>query len=711
MKFKKIISCITATMLILIFITVISASILISAVAVYFTNSIKDAESIDINSAQNFIPSSIYALSSESGLYERIYETQVNTSDLKYNVKLDELPEYVGAAFICTEDERFYEHAGIDYKRTLAAFLNEFTNMYGSTQGGSTITQQLIKNITNDNEPTWERKMREISRAVKLEKRYTKDEILNAYLNTIYFGQNKNGNNMYGIQAASIGYFGKNASELTISEAASLAAIPQNPYYENPLNNYESNQERKEYVLEKLFELGKISSSEYENALNESVQVNSKPDLQSAIATQASAEIEQPEFNSWVVDTAIYEFRDYFCEQFGYRPEDALNEFYNGGYEIYITADRNIQQELEKNYSDYTYFPQELNSENENVQSAFVVIDYHGQILGIVGGIGEKTSSLCWNNATMTHRQPGSTIKPLSVYGYGIENDLITWSSVFIDSPLEQNSDPKNLWPENYDNYWSYKSNTINFFLKKSYNTVPAQLCQTFGTQNVYNFAVNRMHLDLNPEYDIDYAPLTVGATNSGPSLLNLTNAYLPYGNGGKYYKAHIISSIKKSDTDETILEHTNSEYTQTISRETAFIMNRLLQNVVNTDASDGQSGTGATAHLDKKTVAGKTGTTQNWRDISFIGMTEDFVSGIWIGYPNGENEEAIKSIKSATVWKNVFGNYANEIRSNAEYPQCGSVVQKYYCTETGLLATERCPCSKAPGYYKESYNIYCGVH
>ena len=710
MKIKKVVSCISITLLTIIFISIISVAIIVSAIAVYITNSIKDAEVIDINATQNSHASAIYSLNPESGLYQKIYETPAQTSDMRYNIKLSDLPGYVAAAFICTEDERFYEHSGIDYKRTLAAFVNEFANIYGSTQGGSTITQQLVKNITNDNEPTWERKVREISRAIKLEKRYTKDDILNAYLNTIYFGQDKNGKNMYGIEAASIGYFGKSASELTISEAASLAAIPQNPYYDNPINNYESNQSRKNYVLEKLFELGKISASQYETSINESVLVSAQADC-TKVSAPVNTEIPQKECTSWIIDTVIYEFRDFFSEKSGYRPEDALNEFYNGGYDIYITADTNIQNELEKNYADLTYFPKATNSEGENVQSAFVVIDYHGQILGIVGGIGEKTSSLCWNNATMTHRQPGSTIKPLSVYGYGIESGLITWSSVFIDSPLQQESEQKNPWPENYDNYWSYKANTVNFFLKKSYNTVPAQLCQIFGPQNVYNFAVNCMHLDLNSMYDIDYAPLTVGATYSGPSLLNITNAYLPYGNGGKYYKAHIISSIKKTDTNETILDHTNSEYTQSVSPETAYIMNKMLQNVVDPSPSDGQPGTGATAYLDKKTVAGKTGTTQNWRDISFIGMTEDFVSGIWIGYPNSGNEEAIKNTKAATVWKNVFGNYANEVRSKAEYPVSNKIVQRYYCTETGLLANERCPCSKEPGYYREDYNVYCNVH
>ena len=221
---------------------------------------------------------------------------------------------------------------------------------------------------------------------------------------------------------------------------------------------------------------------------------------------------------------------------------------------------------------------------------------------------------------------------------------------MFVDAPLQPENPEGELWPENYTNFWSYKSNTVSYFLKKSINTVPAQLCRDFGAEPVFRFATEKMHLDLDPQYDIDLAPMSVGATSQGPTLVNLTNSYLPFGNGGKYYQAHIISRIVDSSDNKIIFEHGKDEYVQTIGADTAFIMNKLLQNVVNPDQADREPGTGVAAYLPDKTVAGKTGTTQNWRDIDFIGMTEDFVSGIWIGYSNGENADALMNTRAAAV-------------------------------------------------------------
>lgn len=714
MRIKKFLSFTLKFLLSLFFMLIIIVSILSCVIAVYFVDMMKTTELITIDDKPFRTHSSIYAINNNTGTYELIYKRLCDNNDIKMSVELDSLPPHVADAFICTEDERFYEHQGVDYKRTAGAFINEFINMYGSVQGGSTITQQLIKNITDDNETTWERKLREIFRALKLEQHYTKDEILEAYLNTIYFGQDENGSNMYGIEAAAIGYFGKSASELTIAEAASLAAVPQNPYYENPISNYPENQERKSYSLTKMFELGKISSDEYENAINETVLVANMPEFKEKYPeykTLTQDKFVNPEINSWAVDTAINEFCEYLVKEKNMSEEQAFREFCKGGYELYITINQDIQNELEKNYTDLTFFPTETNENGETVQSAFVVLDYHGRILGIMGGIGTKEGSLCWNHATMTNRQPGSTIKPLSTYGYGIENDLITWSSLFTDAPLEAGTVTAEKWPENYNNFWSYKANTVNYFLKKSLNTLPAQLCVNFGTDNIFNFAVNNMHLDLDPDYDNNYAPLSVGATNRGPTLLNTVNAYMPYGNGGKYYKAHILEQVVDIVSDTIIIDNSSIDYEQAVSADTAYIMNKMLQNVVDPNQPDNEPGTGVTAFLPNKTVAGKTGTTQNWRDIAFIGLTEDFVSGIWIGYANGENPYAIKNTKAATVWKNVFGDFANNYKSDASYPECATVKDHHYCTQTGLLASPDCPRSKEPGYYKKDYNEYCTVH
>lgn len=714
MKSGKIMSTMLTALITMFFILAITICIIISVASIYLTNIMKTTETIDIEDIPLKTASNIYEIDPETGTYKIIYRRICNCNDVKMHTELKNLPYYVPEAFISVEDERFYEHMGVDYKRTFAALANEFLNFYGSMNGGSTITQQLIKNITKDNETTWERKVREIFRAIKLERNCTKDEILETYLNTIYFGQNAEGCNMYGIEAAAIGYFGKSASDLTLAEAASLSAVPKNPYYENPVSNFELNQERKNYALRKMFTLGKISPDEYEAAIKEKVLVTNMDEFKNLhpdCLTLSNDEFVNPDISSWTVDTAIYEFKDFVVSKYGYSEQRAIEEFYNGGYDIYITANQNIQNELEKNYADYTFFPEETNEYGEKVQSAFIVIDYYGQILGIVGGIGEKNMSLCWNNATMTHRQPGSTIKPLSVYGYGIENDLITWSTIMQDIPLDAGMVTDEQWPENYNNYWSYKSNTINYFLKKSYNTIPAQLCMDFGTDAVFDFTTKKMHLSLEKSYDADYAPLCVGATHHGSALIDIVSSYIPFGNGGKYYQPHIIEKIIDNVRNKTILEHNISEYEQVIGQDTACIINHMLRNVTDPNQPDDDMGTGVSAHLKNKTLAGKTGTTQNWRDIDFIGLTEDFASGIWIGYPDGENEEAIQNTKSATIWKNVFGNYADNYKSDAHFPESLLVKECSYCSESGLLANPNCPAASQKGFYKNNYNEYCTIH
>ncbi|MDO5558280.1 MAG: transglycosylase domain-containing protein [Oscillospiraceae bacterium] len=711
MRAKKILKS-TLSISLSVFLTfIIFAAVASIAVAMYFMRLMKNTPPVYLQDTDTLPSSYIYEMNSETGKYDMVYSTSDTSKGMKIAISLSELPEYTKNAFICTEDERFYNHEGVDYRRTFTAFINEFINIYDTQHGGSTITQQLIKNITSDDEQSWQRKLREICRAINFEKNYTKDQILEAYLNTIYFGQDENGTNIYGIEAASIGYFGKKASQLTIAESASLAAIPQNPYWKNPITDYAENQGRKEYSLRKMFELGYLSSEEYENALNEKVLTANMQEFKDRYPDHLTLETKEENLsliNSWTVDTAIFEFAQYLENEYNLSESKAIEMFNNGGYALYLNIDSGIQAELEKNYSDYTYFPKVADDKGENIQSAFVVMNYSGQILGICGSIGEKTTSLCWNNATMSHRQPGSTIKPLSVYGYGLENDRITWSTIYNDSPLEANTITKEPWPENYNNYWSFKNNSISYFLKHSTNTVAARLCVDFGPKPVFEYATQNMHLDLNPAYDCDYAPLSVGATGEGPTLLNLTNSYLPYGNGGRYCKAHIITEATDTRTKEVLIEHTALEFEQVVSSETAYIMNKLLQNNCNPNPPDSDPGTGAPAALPHKTVAGKTGTTQNWRDIEFIGLTEDFVSGIWVGDQSGENEDAMQSMKSAAIWKNVFGNYADGYSSDAAYPESSNVKMCYYCKETGLLANDSCPKSAEPGYYKSDYSVYC---
>lgn len=709
-KFCAII--ITSLLSTLLIVMILSIAVSVSAFFLII-DSLETVSEITIPEPEKERSSYIYSINGDTGEYDIIYKATPYTGNIRIEIETDTLPQYVKDAFVSIEDERFYSHDGVDIKTTFAAFAKEMLRISGfissDMTGGSTITQQLVKNITSDNEISIDRKIREIFRAVSLEKHYTKDEILGKYLNLIYFGQTEDGYNMYGIEAAAAGYFGKHASELTIPEAAALAAIPQAPYLRDPFVNMEGNTERRLYCLRKMFQLGFISSDEYENSVRQKLHLVHPDDEGEFIKiSEYPVDFKNPEVTSWVIDTAVDEFCSYMCESKNIGYDEAMELFMNGGYELYLTADSRVQAALEENYADYKYFPENeaeyINSdgetEYEQVQSAIVVMDYSGKIKGIVGRIGEKTESFCWNNATDAHRQPGSAIKPVTTYGYALENDFITWSTLFTDVPLPAGTAEEGMWPFNYGGGYTGKQYPVCQLLADSFNTVPAQLCYNLGIQNIFDFSTKKLRLSLNKETDLTYAALSVGATGTGPSLVNLANAYMPFGNGGIYKKAHIISRIKDSASSRVYLENDARNGEQVISKETAFIMNRLLREVVT-------KGTGRKALLSNKENIGKTGTAENYRDIVFAGLTEDFVSAIWIGYEHGENPYALQYSSSAEIWKNVFGNFADGFISDARYPECDTVIYTDFCKETGLPASKKCT-SGGKGYYKSGTIEYC---
>lgn len=706
---------ITTSLLSTILIIMIIAVICSGLGIMFVVDTMENTTKISIPEAVKEKSSYIYSINNDTGEYDLIYKVTPYTGNAHIDIDIDTLPEYIPAAFVCVEDERFYSHDGVDIKTTAFAVIKEILRCCGiispEMTGGSTITQQLVKNITGDSEITADRKIREIFRAVNLEKKYTKDEILEKYLNIIYFGQTPDGYNMYGIEAAAIGYFGVSASDLTVAQAASLAAIPTSPNSINPIVDYTANDERKKYCLRKMFEHGIISPFQYEKALNEKLITADKTSDSSLITlSEYPDDFKNPEPTTWVIDTALSEFCDYLCEAENISRDEAMNRFMSGGYELYLTVDEKIQSHLEEKYSDFTYFPEntaEYINENEELvvetaQSAIVVMNYKGQIKGIVGRIGKKTDSFGWNNAIDAHRQPGSTIKPLTVYAYGIENNLLTWSDMFNDTPLTAGTASEEAWPANYTQTYSEKLFTTNEALLNSLNTIPAQLCNRYGTQNIFDFTTSVMRLPLNENTDISYAALSVGATGTGPSLVSLANSYMPFGNGGLYYKAHIINRIKDSSSKRVYVEKDARKGIRVISEETSFIMNKMLRNVI-TD------GTGKNALLTNKQNIGKTGTTEHYRDITFVGLTEDFVSAIWIGYENGTNSYAIKNTNSALVWKKVFGEFADNYVSDARFPECESVIYTDYCAESGMPASKGCT-SGGKGFYKSDNCNYCDV-
>ena len=702
---KKLFAVIGTTLLSLILIVVITGSIIAAALTVYVLQFV-DQDTIDISLSDLDLDYTtfVYGYDANGALVEL---QSISRNADRIPVTIDQIPQHVQDAFVYTEDERFYEHYGVDWKRTFLAFVNEFLDMWSSRQGGSTITQQLVKNVTGDDETSWERKMREIFRAAALEKYCPKTDILEAYLNYIGFG-----GSTAGIQAASLKYFGKDVSELSIAEGACLAAIPKSPNEYNPFAYYidedtgrpvyygkEKNLERQKNVLAAMYKNAVISKKQYEEALNEKIEFldpNAKYDDETGTGVQ-----------SWFVDMAIRDVILDFQDLYGIDYDEASDKLYNGGYEIYTTIDIEMQEKVEEKFKDYTTFSE--NVLTDPPQASFICMDYQGNIKAVVGGIGEKAGSNILNRATRTTRSPGSCIKPITSYGYGIENDIITWSSVYINEPateiLDEETGQMRTWPYNY-NSKSYDRKEYFIFqaLQRSLNTIPAQLVQIETPQAVFDFLQNKFQITTLSASDADLAPMSVGALTNGMTLEELVAAYQVFGNGGKYYKPTSYTQVLDSNS-KVVLQH---KYTpiQSISKESAYVMNKLMQTVI-----EGPNGTGRAAKLANTPLVGKTGTSQEWHDLAFVGCTPDYVSGIWYGYDIPKEIPTGTYYSSPIVWKNVFGDIA-DAAPNKEFPECNDVKELYYCAKTGLLASGTCPTSTV-GYYK-STNIpaMCsGVH
>jgi len=722
--FKKLMMVIATTLLSLFLVVVITGTIVSTALTVYVLHFMDESTKITLQELESGSDTYFYGIQKDShGNEELVVLNKVKTDVQRIPVTIDRIPQHVRDAFVYTEDERFYTHDGVDYKRTFSAFLNMFMHIYDTEQGGSTITQQLIKNLTGDDEHSPQRKIREIFSAMQLEKSYTKDQILEEYLNYIGFGGPING-----IQLAAIRYFGKNVEDLSVPEAAVLAAIPKSPEHYGPFVEYyddqnrlvtdgrANNKSRKEYVLYKLYDNGAITYDEYQKYLNvDLVYTDSEEYLASHPEQLASDLEEEQKAYSWVVDAIYYEVADLFKKQYNIDQTEAIKRINKGGYKIYSCIDDKMQSYIEEKFldpdnlisTDATRRWADIDGDGKTEEYlphvAFVAMNYSGEVMAMVGDWGEKTTSLSTNYACHDPRQVGSTMKPVAAYGLALDTDLIHWGSVFNDKPIMKlpNGDP---WPTNYGKTLSYGNYNVYYLLQQSFNTVPAQLVQEMGEHEVYKFCKEQLGMNLDPE-DESIAPLALGALTYGITLENLVNAYLPYGNKGVYNEAHVVTKIE--DSNQQIIYQNNGNPRQAVSDETAWVMNRLLKNVV-------QNGTGTNAQLSNKVVVGKTGTTDNWYDEAFVGLTRDFVSGITVGYKYNDPSLSLpQNFRSAQVWNNCIGEYAN-----TQFPDTGvdfdpvdTVVEGYMCTGSGCIASASCP-KGIYGYWKSSNAPFCnGAH
>ncbi|MBQ0083340.1 MAG: transglycosylase domain-containing protein [Clostridiales bacterium] len=583
------------------------------------------------------------------------------------------IPENLKNAYIAVEDQRFRSHEGVDWKRTFSAFANLFFHFYSSNQGGSTITQQLVKNLTGDNSQSPSRKIREILRARDLESRFSKDTILECYLNTISMG-----GGMYGVEVASNYYFGKSAKDLDLAECAALASIAKEPEGYRPDKKPEANKERRQTVLNLMLEQEFITQEEHDKAYNEELKIVASKERLNEIA-----------INSYFVDALISDVQKGLVELYDFDEKHAATNFYNGGYKIYATLDPKVQSAVEEVFSDESY--QYVGKDGKLLQGSMTVMDYEGHVLGIAGAIGKKTANRVLNRATSSPRQPGSTMKPMSAYSLAIEKDLITYSSIVNDTERYY----RNWKPNNWYNNGGYKGKmTVERALEISCNTIPVMLVDTLTPQTSYNFLIEKLgikHLNSN---DIDYSPLGMGGTNGGLTTLEEAAAYAVFGNGGLYHEPTTYYKVTDQH-DKVILEY-DTKSVVALGEDTATVMNHLLRNVVT--GSEG-TGKGAKNAAGGMPIYAKTGTSNDDMNCWFTGGTPYVIGSVWCGY------DTLQTVKQNATAKNMWIRVMEKIHAGLEkkdFTDSPYAVPKYYCTRTGLLATDSCP-SKKQGWYKTS--------
>lgn len=587
--------------------------------------------------------------------------TRLHGEENRIWLDLNDMNPYLQKAFIAMEDQNFEKHHGVNWVRTIGVMVKPSYR----GQGGSTITQQLIKNLTDSNDVTFVRKFNEILSALNIEKHYSKDQIMEAYLNTIYLSHG-----CYGAKTAAEKYFGKDVKDLNLAECACLASITQFPTRYDPLLNPDNNKERATRILNNMLEQKMISKEQYDEAVNYKLIYTNSPEYKgSSVKSEDKTKEKKEEINSYYTDFVISQVID-DLQKAGYSAKKAKNMIYGGGLKIYSAIDFNVQDSIEDVYENYRKMP------DETVQGACVVMDYKGRIMGMVGGTGKKSANRVFNRASQAKRQPGSTIKPLSVYGPAIEKSLqdddtnIFWSTPTPDKPLTK-IDGK-PWPTNEGGRYSGGVVTLQHGLAQSMNTISAQTLDKIGTTYSYDFITNRFHISTLTAQDCDLAPMATGSLTYGVTVLEMTTAYQAFGNGGYYYEGYSYYKIEDSKGNIVLEKKPDKDREIALSESTSLIMNRMMQTVMT-------QGTGRSYKLSNVQCIGKTGTTTGSNDRWFIGGTPEYMCGVWYGYD--KNKEVVYRLSAnpaGTLWNLVMRNiYSNRSKYETKFPDSDLIVKR----------------------------------
>ena len=737
-----------------------------------------DAETLDLDNQKNRQTSIVYDINGNE-------YASLSRNENRIWRELSAMPENLQNAVIAIEDKNFRTEPGINLKGTIGAALNAFTGnrIWGTNRGASTLEQQLIKNLTGDNEQDNMRKVREIFRALGLDNKYSKETILEAYLNTIPLT-----GIIHGMEAGSIEYFGKHVEDLTLAECATLASITKNPTKYNPATNPEELMKRRNHVLYEMYTQGYITEDEFNSAKAETITLAEKSST-TENATRSSS-------NSWFTDALYNQLLTQLQEDLNYTKDEAQELIFSGGLRIYSTVDPTVQAGIEKtmyNEDDlipalwheepvclrdypadssswdevqydeatglpitkdgYAVYGQEAipvyaddegttlktgtstdpdypNDTTEylcvyekvRTQAAMATLDYDGNILGIGGGIGEKKYDLGFNRATSPH-QTGSTMKPIGAYALALDYKLINYSSQILDSPYYSAEDKKVLkdqyigvmspfseaaqsrsdvwraWPTNYGGAGGQGNPMLVYdALQQSYNTVAVWVGDMVGVDYLYNFVHDTLECSyINAENDMDLGPLVLGSQSSGLTVVQLAGAYTMF-NTGTFTTPHYYTEITDYQGNMILDNNKYINTTQAISADTAYIMNRMMWNVLHS-----RKGTayGKAPDGEMDSVA-KTGTTSNYKDYTFAGLTPYYVTAIWWGCDRPTEMDTLgKAGRNASpiqyAWKALMENLQADLPVK-EFAKGENVVEKHFDTSTGAIISN----GGSVGYYTE---------
>ena len=679
---------------------VITVSIVGCMLVVYITNTFDAEAYIPILGEMSMDNRSVIYVKNESGEFEPYHNLLGGTSVW---TDIDKIPVHMQNAVVAIEDERFWDHEGVDIKRTVGAMINLVANRVfnlGSQEyGGSTITQQLIKVTTQNKDHSIKRKVNEIMAASSMEaNEYTKEEILEGYLNNVPMT-----GDLVGVGIGARAYFGKELQDLTLAECAVLASITNNPSVYDPYTHPENVRQRQLLVLAKMYECEFITKDEYVNAVNQELVFKS-----SNVRQQTQ---------DYYVDLVVEDVIADLMEDYGYTYTYANNMVYYGGLNIYSAEDPKLQAKVEAIFADEDNYPEHRDGDKEDPQTCFFAMDYDGRVMVTIGGRGKKEDNRVLNRSTQSVRSPGSSMKPITSYGPAITENMVHYSSMLRDAPITLPNGDK--WPHNYEmkNTPDRGDVLLGVALQKSLNTTAARLVQQLSTERSYNYATNTFHLTTLVESkevggqiftDNALSPLALGALSDGVTAREMTAAYAIFGNGGYYSEPYTYYRVTRGqDEDETLLLTGGQKSSLAMDPQSAYVMVNLLQRVVN----QGTAWNGIGENWKNWKVFGKTGTSESEKDVYFSGGTAYYVASSWFGYDNNDELSKFQTGYAKSLWRKAMKVLHEDKQiKDFEKPEEG-IEELEYCTKTGQLATDKCKKTEKGVYKTECKPELCELH